>query len=432
MSKCWVMNVRYKVLVIGTGGREYSLMDAFSKSPIADKIFTNNINFSHKALYIDINYDSEMEYIAYHCKDKNIDLVVIGDEKYLENGLTDILQSEGILVFGPNKAASKLEFSKSYAKELCHIHSIPTAQNGYFTDLKSATAFIDTLKTEKVVIKADGLCSGKGVFICDSHQEGIKISEEMFAGKLGSSGKTVVIEEYLQGYEVSFFVLFDGTNCLELGHVQDHKQVDHEGKILNTGGMGGFSPVDLCNEETRTTIMRDIIYPTFYALADADIRYVGVLFAGIMMTRSNDGTYFPKLLEYNVRFGDPETQMLLPRLEVDLLDLCVKTAMGKISPTQEIKLKENKYTFCIVIASQGYPGNYKKGIEITGIDEVQKHKDVHLYFANIKYENGIYKSTGGRILNLVVLADSLVEARERAYSLVTLIKGDGIFYLENM
>ena len=424
---------RYKVLVLGLGGREYSIIDALQRSDLLDRVFTNNVNFIHKGEYVEISDDMDLEYIAYCCKENGINLVIIGEEKYLARGLTDVLQSEGIMVFGPTKSASRLEFSKSFAKEICSMYSIPTAHNSYFTDLSAAESFIRDLKTEKVVVKADGLCAGKGVFICNDHDEAVATVESLLGGKLGSAGNIVVVEEYLEGFEISFFVLCDGTNCMEFGIAQDHKQVVINDVVRNTGGMGGASPVPLCGEKECMDIMRDIIYPTLSGLKDMGVKYSGVLFAGIMMVRDDRrDCYVPKLLEYNVRFGDPETQMIIPRLTSDLLDLCIRVASGKLHSTQEIKYIDGKYTFCIVVASAGYPGEYKKGVRIAGIDKLLNLEDVWVYLANVKCVDGEYISTGGRILSIVTIGDSLAEAKSRAYDLVHFVRSEEVYYIEDM
>lgn len=418
-----------KVLVIGDGGREHALIWKIKQSPLLEEIYTSNKNFGKFATYIDIgtNYTLTLPCI---CKARGIEIVIVGQEKYLVDGIADTLSAEDIKVFGPSRNGAKLEGSKSFTKELCDIHEIPTAAYGFFTNSDAAKSYVKKIGLP-VVIKANGLAAGKGVFICHSFHEANSIVDAMFEGNngqglFGEASKSIVIEEFLEGEEISYFVLLDGTTVLPLGCARDYKKIEYNGKMYNTGGMGAYSPVNL-DPETEKKILGEIIYPTVTAMSEIGVIYKGVLFAGIMLTKSG-----PKLLEYNVRLGDPEAQVLLTRLKSDFLDLIIKTVEGKLN---RAKVEFNdEAALCIVLASNGYPIGYSTGFMIKNVEDAVKSVDgVNIFNASIRYdEKGNMFSMGGRVLSIVATGKDLVECRERAYKAAEIIDWKDGFYLPNI
>lgn len=421
------MSEIYRVLVLGSGGREHSLIESIIKSPLCQQIYTNNIEFSKitNAKFIDTcGITSDFTTLISQCKDEGINYVIPGQEAWLGSGIVDAFQSEGIGIFGPIKSAARLEVSKSFTKEMCNINNIPTARFAYFTDVKSACKFADKIGYP-VVVKYDGLAEGKGVFICEDSESAYKAIEDIVLYKIGDKiSNVVIIEEFLKGKELSFFVLFDGNQVVVLDAVQDYKQVTCNDKILNTGGMGSYTPVKTCTSNLKSTILRNIIYPTIQA-----VNFRGVLFAGLMLCKNG-----PKLLEYNVRFGDPETQSLLARLETDLLSLLIATMSGELSKI-ELKMK-NCFAVCIVIASKWYPLSYKKDVYVTDLNTIKQFEtdpEVKILFAGVKIsDDGKIYSNGGRVLNIVVTSATLLKARKKAYTIAGLINWSGGFYIEKI
>ncbi|UAT43224.1 phosphoribosylamine--glycine ligase [Anaplasmataceae bacterium AB001_6] len=419
------VNKKNKVLVVGEGGREHAIISSIKESDYCEDVYTTNPNFSSFAKLLDFNRDdNSFVDLSYKCKQEQMDLIIIGSENHLAAGMSDVLRSEGLLVFGPSKNATKLESSKSFTKELCSICNIPTAKYGYFTDIANAKKYVDKLKLP-VVIKADGLAHGKGVSICETSEEAYQSIEDILNGRFGDEGKTVIVEEFLRGKELSVFVLFDGKEVMILDAVQDYKSITVDGKIYNTGGMGSFSPVKIFTPELKSRIMREIIYPTINSLSEVGINYCGVLFAGIMVTKSG-----PKLLEYNVRFGDPETQVLLKRLDVDILQLLLYTSLNKLNKI-DVSLKNN-YAVCIVMATKGYPLNYSTDYEIKGLEEVKKIPGIDIFYAGAYEKDGRCFSKGGRALNIVSVDSSLFLARKKAYKAVKMIDWPEGFYVEKI
>ncbi|QXK91667.1 phosphoribosylamine--glycine ligase [Neoehrlichia mikurensis] len=412
------------VLVIGAGGREHALLHYLKKSPMIGKLFVapGREAMSNLATLVDLNINDFIEVIQL-CNKEKIELVVIGPEAALVNGLADALTDEGILVFGPSKAASRLEYSKGFTKELCTRYNIPTAKYGYFIDVQSAKQFINKNKLP-LVIKADGLASGKGVVICHTIEEAYNTLDLMLVKKkFGQAGEAVIIEEFLDGgKEISFFTLIDGTNPVILGVAQDYKTIHDNNKGPNTGGMGSYSSPGIISKEMEHIIVQKIIYPTIKAMFNMNIQFKGMLFAGIMIKKNE-----PKLIEYNVRFGDPETQSILPRLNSDLLKLMVLTAKGKLG--NEVVELNNKSAVCVVVASKGYPDEYKTGSIIKGLDAIEKLPNINVFHAGTKLDsNGNVISNGGRVLNIVAEADNLASAKHQAYAALDLLDWpDGVY-----
>ncbi len=404
------------VLVIGSGGREHAILWSLKKSPLLGELYvlSGHDAVRNLATVIDINIYNTIEVIQ-TCKSKNIELVIIGPEEHIIRGLADDLSAEGIYVFAPSKAAAKLESSKSFMKELCTQYNIPTAKYDYFTDADAAKQFVDKMKGPAVV-KADGPVSGKGVVVCQTKEEAyLTIDSMLIEKRFGIAGEAIIIEEFLEGEEVSFFAFVDGTNIVVLGSAQDHKAVSEGNKGANTGGMGAYSPVSIVTEEMKYRIVERIIYPTVYAMQNMGIPFRGMLFAGLMITKTG-----PKLLEYNVRFGDPETQSILPRLDSDLLKLISLTAKGKLG-NESVQLSRDAVV-CVVVASKGYPGEYHKNTIIKGLDKIENIPDIMVFHAGTKLDsNNNWISNGGRVLNIVAKGGSVEEAKHKAYAALDLL-----------
>ncbi len=415
-----------KVLVVGSGGREHALVKKISQSRKLSKIYVapGNGGIEDIAEVVNIKAD-EIEKLADFAAENEIDLTIVGPEAPLVEGIVDLFCEKNLKIFGPNKKAASLEASKVFTKELCKKYNIPTADYMVFDDPKKAKAYIDKCDKPQV-IKADGLAAGKGVVVAaDKCQAKEAVDLMMHDRAFGDAGKRITVEERLYGEEVSILVLCDGDNICPLASSQDHKQIYDEDRGPNTGGMGAYSPAPIINDALYNEIMRDIIRPTIYALKEEGINYKGVLYAGLMMT--NDGF---QLLEYNVRFGDPETQAVLPRIESDFLEALEATVDGKLD---EIKIKWDKRScICVVIASGGYPGCYEKGKEITGLNKAAKQKDVIIYHAGTKKESNKFYTSGGRVLGVTALGDNITQAINNAYKAVELISFDKMYYRKDI
>ena len=408
------------VLLIGSGGREHALAWALSASPQLTKLYCAPGNAGIAALAdcvaMDIsNHDAVIEF----CRSKQIEFVVIGPEVPLVNGLGDALGLAGIKYFGPTKAAAQLEGSKGYTKDLCRENNIPTAAYGRFKDMNSALVYL-AKQTLPIVIKADGLAAGKGVVIAETREEATSAIEACFLGAFGAAGSEVVIEEFLEGEEASFFALCDGKAALALVSAQDHKRVADGDTGPNTGGMGAYSPAPVMTPEMSERTMREIILPTVSAMEKRGTPFRGVLFAGLMITK--DG---PKLIEYNVRFGDPETQVLMMRLRSDLLAALLATATGTLDG---IELKwSNEAALTVVMAANGYPGKIEKGSEIRGLKAAAGIENVEIFHAGTRRDGIRILADGGRVLNVTGKGRSVAEAQAHAYAAVAKIDWPGGF-----
>lgn len=402
------------IVIIGSGGREHALALALRKTSKPNKLFAipGNPGIAQVAECVELDVANHKAVIDF-CKKEKIDLVVIGPEAPLVAGLVDDLGKAGIPAFGPTKAASILEGSKGFVKDLCRDFNIPTAAYGRFTDYKSAEAFIRKHRAP-IVIKADGLAAGKGVVIAETVPEALDTVLEMLGGKFGDASKSIVIEEFMEGEELSFFVLCDGQTAMPFGAAQDHKRVGDGDKGPNTGGMGTYTPPKIYTPDLRNEIMQTIIAPTVRAMFEKGTPYKGVLFAGLMITKTG-----PKLIEYNARFGDPETQSLMPLLQSNLahhMMACVNGTLHK----QKINMSK-KAVLTVVMAAKGYPNEYKKGTEIKGIDAARKLPMTSVLHAGTRKEGDKIVANGGRVLNLTAMGDTVAEAKERAYKAVDLI-----------
>jgi len=411
-----------KVGIIGSGGREHALCHFIKKSNKVTKIycFPGNAGTGKIAENIQIDLDDFKE-LKNQINKYNIDLVIVGPEKPLVNGIVDFLEKEKIKVFGPNQVAAQLEGSKIFTKKLCEKYQIPTAKFGVFNDPNRATEFLENA-SYPIVIKADGLAAGKGVYICDNDINAKEAVIEIFEGKFGIA-KEILIEEFLDGEEMSYFIISDGINYEKFQTAQDHKRALEGDKGKNTGGMGAYSPSKLINDELDEKILRKIIEPTLKGLKDLETNFKGFLYAGLMIIKNE-----PFLIEYNVRMGDPECQTILPKLKNDLISVieaCVDKELDKI------KLEwNNDKSLCVVLCSKGYPDKYENEIEIKNLDslKIQDSQNEFIFHAGTKILNDKIFSNGGRVLNFIKLSNSYKKSREDIVKLIKRLNWDnGIF-----
>jgi phosphoribosylamine--glycine ligase len=413
-----------KVGIIGSGGREHAICLSISKSKKVNDIYCFPGNAGTSKIGKNINIDiNDFEKLKIFILENKIDLVVIGPEKPLVNGIADFFSKNNINVFGPNKIASQLEGSKIFTKKICEKYNIPTAKFGVFKNYTEANLFIKKLNFP-VVIKADGLASGKGVYICDNFIETENAMKEIFNGKFGQTDK-ILIEEFLKGEEMSFFIISDGKTIKTFQTAQDHKRVLEGDKGKNTGGMGAYSPSRLINHDLEKKILNRIIYPTIKGLELMDCKYKGFLYAGLMIV-NND----PYLIEYNVRMGDPECQTILPKLNSDLFEIMMACCNENLSDTN-INWSDKK-SLCIVVCSKGYPDEYKKNILIENIDKINLGSDDYCYHAGTKKDEGLIYSNGGRVISYVSLSDSFKESRDRIIKIINTLKWKNGFFRKDI
>ncbi|MEQ8389063.1 MAG: phosphoribosylamine--glycine ligase [Alphaproteobacteria bacterium] len=409
-----------KILVVGSGGREHALCWALSASPLCEAIIAapGNAGIAEIAECVAVAAD-DVEGLVALARDRAIDLVVIGPEAPLVLGLADALREEGIRAFGPSARAARLEGSKGFMKDLANKYGIPTAAYGRFHDAEAAIRFIRE-KGAPIVVKADGLAAGKGVILADSEAEAIEAVREMMAGdRFGEAGREVVIEERLRGEEVSFFALVDGETALPLASAQDHKAVGEGDTGPNTGGMGAYSPAPIMTDALAEEVMATIITPTVAAMKAEGCPFEGVLFAGLMVDENG-----PKLLEFNVRFGDPECQALMMRLRSDLLTALVAATDGELA---DFDMRWDPRTaLCVVMAARGYPGSYERNTEIRNLAAAQDD-DVVVFHAGTSRRDGRLVATGGRVLGVTARGQNAREAQVRAYAAVDRIDWPGGF-----
>jgi len=397
-----------KVLLIGSGGREHALAWKLAASPLLEKLYCapGNPGIATVAELVDISVDDHKALIAF-AKDEKIDLVVVGPEAPLVAGLSDEMRTEGIRVFGPSKAAAQLEGSKGFTKDLCARFDIPTGAYGRFNNAPKAKAYIRQ-QGAPIVVKADGLAAGKGVVVAMTLDEALDAVDACFEGAFGSAGAEVVVEEFLDGEEASFFCICDGKTALPLGSAQDHKRVGDGDTGPNTGGMGAYAPAPVMTPEIVERTMRELIEPTMRGMAEIGAPFSGILFLGLMIGK--DG---PKLIEYNTRFGDPECQVLMMRLNTDLLALINAAVDGKLD---EVSLDwKDQPALTVVMAAEGYPSNVKKGSVIRGLDKLEGMDGVKVFHAGTAEKDGNIIANGGRVLNVTAIADTVAEAQAKAY-----------------
>jgi len=396
--------------IIGSGGREHSLCHSINKSPLIKKIycFPGNAGTENIAENIKIeNYN--FENLKRIVKEKNIDLLIVGPEKPLVDGMVDFFEKEKIKIFGPNKICSQLEGSKIFTKKICEKYKIPTAKFGIFKDKIQSLNFLSK-SNYPIVVKADGLASGKGVYICEKLKEAEVAISEIFDGKFGVA-KNVLIEEFLKGEEMSYFIISDGIKFAKFQTAQDHKRVLEGDRGKNTGGMGAYSPSNILDNKLEKKILDKIIKPTLKAIKDLGTEYKGFLYAGLMIVKNE-----PYLIEYNVRMGDPECQTILPRLESDLLNIILDCCNKNLKPNQ-LKWK-TKNSLCIVLCSKGYPDSFKKNVLINNLEKIKISENDRIYHAGTYLDQGKIFSNGGRVLNFVSLSESFSLSRKKVVSLI--------------
>ena len=399
------------ILILGSGGREHALAWATLQNPKCDKLIVAPGNAGIAAIADCASIDiMDGATVVTFCEENSIDFVIVGPEAPLAAGVADDLRGAGFAVFGPSAAAAQLEASKAFTKEICDAAQAPTAAYGHFTDHAAARAYV-AQQGAPIVIKADGLAAGKGVIIAMTDQEAADAVDEMFDGAFGAAGAEVVIEEFMEGEEASFFILCDGETVLPIGTAQDHKRVGDGDTGPNTGGMGAYSPAPVLTDAIAERALREIIRPTMAEMAKRGMPYQGVLYAGLMI---KDGV--PRLVEYNARFGDPECQVLMMRLGAQAFDLMHAAADGRLSEMQVNWGADHALT--VVMAADGYPGTYQKGSVIKGLDALPEDSKNMVFHAGTTAKDGAITASGGRVLNVTARGDTLAEARARAYDMV--------------
>ena len=413
-----------RVLILGSGGREHALAWKIAQSPKVNKIYCapGNAGTASVAENIDISPDN-IQALLNFALIKGIGLTVVGPEQPLVKGIADSFEESGLRVFGPSQRAAEIEGSKVFCKDLMKKYGIPTARYESFNSLDQVKLF--TKEDEPVVVKASGLASGKGVVLCRNGKEARSAIQSIMQGKVfGNAGDQVVIEEFLTGQEVSLLAFTDGKTILPLESAQDHKAAFDDDKGPNTGGMGAYSPTPIFTEELKKKVVDEIMIPTVRAMAKEGRYYRGILYAGLMLTESG-----PKVLEFNARFGDPETQPIMMRIENDILPIFEACIDGTLA-TQTLQWKPES-TVCVVMAAKGYPGSYEKGNEITGLN-LDENQQAMVFHAGTKLDNGKVLTNGGRVLGVTALGLNINQAIKNAYSVVDKIKWDGIHFRKDI
>lgn len=411
-----------KILIVGSGGREHAIAWKVAQSPKAEKIYCapGNAGIAEYAECVDIGA-MEFEKLAAFAKEKEIDLTVVGMDDPLVGGIVDVFEAEGLRVFGPRKNAAILEGSKAFSKDLMKKYHIPTAAYENFTDPEKALAYLETAKFP-IVLKADGLALGKGVLICQNLEEAkAGVKEIMLDKKFGSAGNEMVIEEFMTGREVSVLSYVDGKTIKTMTSAQDHKRAKDGDQGLNTGGMGTFSPSPFYTEEVDAFCQKYVYQPTVDAMAAEDREFKGIIFFGLMLTEEG-----PKVLEYNARFGDPEAQVVLPRMKNDIVDVfeaCVDGTLDQI----DLQFEDNA-AVCVVLASDGYPVSYEKGYPIHGLEKFKGSDEYFVFHAGSKFKDGEIVTNGGRVLGVTAKGADLKQARANAYQAVELIEFENKYY----
>jgi phosphoribosylamine---glycine ligase len=415
-----------KILVIGSGGREHALAWKISQSLKVNQLFCapGSAAIGELAQCVAVNPE-QIEKLADLAEKEKIDLTVVGPELPLTLGIADLFEEKGLKIFGPNRAAAQLEGSKAFAKEILKDSGIPTASFGTFTDAASAKRYV-AKNPAPCVVKADGLAAGKGVLICTDHEQAeAAIDDILVRHAFGQAGEKVVIEEFLDGEEASFMVLTDGDHVLPLASSQDHKRVFDNDEGPNTGGMGAYSPAPVVTSAMHQRILHEILKPLLAGLKNEGIRYRGVIYVGLMITKSG-----PKVLEFNARFGDPECQPIMMRLKSDLVSLLEATIDGKLNQVQPEWYEDP--AVCVVLSARGYPGPYDKGYEIRGLDKLKHWEKGFVFHAGTAKENGRWLTSGGRVLGVTARGSDIGNAVTNAYSAVSQISWDGMHYRKDI
>ena len=402
------------ILILGSGGREHALAWAVKQNPKCDRLIVapGNAGIAALAECADLDIMDGAAVVTFSAENA-IDFIIIGPEAPLAAGVADATRAAGLLTFGPSAAAAKLEASKAFTKEICDACHAPTAAYARFTEAAPARAHV-AAQGAPIVIKADGLAAGKGVTVAMTLPEALAAIDDMFAGEFGQAGAEVVIEEFMAGEEASFFVLTDGTTALPIGTAQDHKRAFDGDKGPNTGGMGAYSPAPVLTDAVAQKAMDEIILPTIAEMARRGTPYQGVLFAGLMIEHGQ-----PRLVEYNARFGDPETQVLMMRLGAQALDLLLACAEGRLAESRVNWADDHALT--VVMAAKGYPGPYQKGGVINGLDRMPEDSRHMVFHAGTVLRDGLVTANGGRVLDITARGDTLADAHNRAYAMIDLL-----------
>ncbi|WP_281705853.1 phosphoribosylamine--glycine ligase [Aeromonas taiwanensis] len=413
-----------KVLIIGNGGREHALAWKAKQSPLVTRVFVapGNAGTAHEGSIENVAISAtDIPALLAFAKEQHIGLTIVGPEAPLVKGVVDAFRAEGLAIFGPTAAAAQLEGSKAFAKDFLARHAIPTAEYQNFTEVEPALAYLRE-KGAPIVIKADGLAAGKGVIVAMTLAEAEEAVRDMLSGNaFGDAGARVVIEEFLDGEEASFIVMVDGEHVLPMATSQDHKRVGDGDTGLNTGGMGAYSPAPVVTPEVHQRVMERVIMPTVRGMAAEGNVYTGFLYAGLMI----DGQGNPKVIEFNCRFGDPETQPIMLRMRSDLVELCLAACAGKLDQVEAIY--DPRVAIGVVLAAGGYPGDYQQGKPISGLP-VEEASGEKVFHAGSRMEGDTVVTAGGRVLCATALGHTVAEAQQRAYQLAGRIKWDGVFY----
>ncbi len=412
------------ILIIGNGGREHALAWKAAQSPLADKVFVapGNAGTARESAVENVAISAtDVPALVKFAQDNAVGLTIVGPEAPLVVGVVDAFEQAGLTIFGPRQSAAQLEGSKAFTKDFLARHKIPTAEYQNFTEVEPALAYLRE-KGAPIVVKADGLAAGKGVIVAMSLREAEDAVKDMLSGNaFGNAGSRVVIEEFLDGEEASFIVMVDGEHVEPMATSQDHKRVGEGDEGLNTGGMGAYSPAPVVTDEVHQRVMEQIIYPTVRGMAAENNPYKGFLYAGLMIDKNAQ----PKVIEFNCRFGDPETQPIMLRMKSDLVELCLKACQGKLDQVQSQWREEA--ALGIVLAAEGYPRDYRKGDEIQGLPQ-EDRADEKVFLAGVNAENGKLFTNGGRVLCATALGDSVFEAQQKALKLAERIQWQGRFY----
>lgn len=412
------------ILIIGGGGREHALAWKAAQSPLADKVYVapGNAGTALEPALENVNIAAtDVDALLQFAKDNQIGLTIVGPEAPLVIGIVNAFQNAGLTIFGPTKGAAQLEGSKAFTKDFLARHKIPTAAYQNFTEVEPALAYLDKVGAP-IVIKADGLAAGKGVIVAMTLAEAKDAVQDMLAGNaFGDAGHRIVIEEFLDGEEASFIVMVDGENVIPMATSQDHKRVGDGDTGLNTGGMGAYSPAPVVTNEIHQRVMEQVIYPTVKGMDAEGNRYQGFLYAGLMIDKAGN----PKVIEFNCRFGDPETQPIMMRLQSDLVELCLAGAKGELAGKDS--QWDDRPALGIVIAAGGYPGDYRNGDIIHGLP-TEEAADSKVFHAGTKLNDGEVTTAGGRVLCVTALGNDIAQAQKKAYQAATHIHWDGSFY----
>lgn len=409
------------VLLVGSGGREHAIAWKLAQSPKLTKLYTapGNPGTAEHGENVDIDVNN-IDLLVKFAQSKDVGLAVIGPEDPLAAGIVDAFEAAGIKAFGPSKAAAQLEADKAFAKEIMRANSIPTAESRTFENFQDAKAYIAS-RDEAVVIKAAGLAKGKGVFVCEDPSDGILAAERIMCDNVfGDAGAKVIVEEKLLGEEASILAFVDGKSIYVMETSQDHKPIGEGDTGPNTGGMGAYSPAPVVTEKLMDQISSEVLVPTVDGMNREGATFRGVLYAGLMLTKGG-----PRVLEYNARFGDPETQPILMRMKSDLLEVMLATCSGNL---EEVTIEwDQRVAVCVVMSSGGYPGDYEKGKKISGLDEAAKLEDVMVFHAGTAKKDDDIVTAGGRVLGVTALGDTVAEAKELAYKAVDMISFEGAY-----